>query len=169
MGNNSSTQQQFESTDSAQTPIRFSTSLINDLSDELTSETKNQPNQITLDEQIRNRINAELNRLRSEEHSVRQQIEQHLAQDNASKSKQDDQSILSSESVKRSIDDIKLKIDRHHSKRDMNNFASIKQSHNDLITCFRDNKDTPLDCYVQIDHFKQAVSDAEKTFIKTLQ
>ncbi|TIA83659.1 hypothetical protein E3P89_00547 [Wallemia ichthyophaga] len=172
MGSNQSTPQDFHSETTPTTPIRFSTSLVNDLSDDQKTESQTQsqtPSQITLDDQIRNRINSELSRLRSEEHSIRQQIENSLAQDNAAKSKQPDNSILSSENVKRNIDDIKTKIDKHHQKRDINNFPEVKNSHSSLISCFKDNSQTPLNCHIQVDQFKQAVSQAEKIFIHSLQ
>ncbi|TIA92936.1 hypothetical protein E3P99_00373 [Wallemia hederae] len=169
MGNQSSTQQQQQQFNASETtPIHFSNSLINDLSDQLKSDTQ-QPDQITIDEQIRNRIHKELKRLRDEEHSVRLQIENALAQDNAEKSKSKDNSILSSDSVKRSIDDIKQKIDRHHDKKDINKLPAIKSTQNELVKCFKDNQDTPLNCYIQTESFKQAVADAEKTMIASLK
>lgn len=159
MGQQQSQSRVFNS-DNNNLDIKLSNSLISDLSDDLLNkEGANSPtDQVTLDEQIRNRINSELRRLRNDEYAVRQQIEQELAKENTDK----DNSLISSDNVANTIKDIKQKVDRHNSKRDLNNFPAIKSSQSELVSCLTTNKDRPLDCHVQMDGFKQAVADAEK-------
>ena len=161
-------ERRFESDEHLNTQIKFSNSLINELDDSLNNNDKDNKvdynRQISLDDQIRNRINSELNRLRSEEYSVRDQIEKAIQSENLSKelSNVDNSNILSTQSVKANIDQIKSKVDRHHKKRDLNEWPEIKNSQNDLIKCFNDEFNKPLNCYKQVETFKKVVNDAEK-------
>jgi altered-inheritance-of-mitochondria protein 13 len=122
---------------------------VNQLSDNLASPNVPPSRQTTLDEQVRSRIHAELSRLREEEQAVRDEIERALEKENLDKERSmagqtgEDEDSESAGSIKSSvtmledIEDVRKKVDRFHSKRELEDYASIRALSDDVATCYR--------------------------------
>jgi altered-inheritance-of-mitochondria protein 13 len=125
---------------------QFSQDVVNQLADNLASPDVPPSRQTTLDEQVRGRIQAELSRLRSEEQAVRDEIERTLEKENLDKERSmanaEDGAdgaggVKSSVALLGDVDEIRRKVDRFHSKRELEDYATIRSLSEEVSTCYR--------------------------------
>lgn len=169
---------------------------MNHLSDRLNSSNISPERQTTLDSHIRSRIQADLERLREEEDHVRHEIELALEKENLEQEKRmageaserdEDESALGS--VKSSavlmgdLEEIRSKVDRFHSRQEVEGIRAVKQKGEAVVSCYRyvslcfrpahcsqscvlhqrrSHPTTVLDCWREVNEFKASVAQAEQ-------
>jgi altered-inheritance-of-mitochondria protein 13 len=127
--------------------VQFSPDVVNHLSDQLASPDVPPSRQSTLDEQVRSRIQQELGRLRDEEQHVREEIERTLEKENLDRERnmaggeaegsEGAGHVKSSVTLLGDVDEIRRKVDRFQSKRELEDYASIKSLGEAVATCYR--------------------------------
>ncbi|KAG6878771.1 hypothetical protein C0993_008070 [Termitomyces sp. T159_Od127] len=152
-----------------ETPISFSHDVVNQLSDRLESSETSLERQSSLDSHIRSRIQSEIESLRQEEDRIRQEIELALEKENLDREKGPSEEgsegtgrIPSSVELMGDLEEIRTKVDRYHSRKDLNEFPEVKSAANDVVSCYRSHSSTPLDCWKQVAHFKDSVARVEQ-------
>ncbi|KDQ59391.1 hypothetical protein JAAARDRAFT_205450 [Jaapia argillacea MUCL 33604] len=163
-----------------ETPIQFSQDVVNHLSDNLAAPETTPERQSTLDAHVRSRIQAELGRLREEEEHVRQEIERALEKENLDR----ERSMVGEETVagesgigqlKTStvllgdLEDVRQKVERFQTKRDLNAFPSVKATSEAVAACYLAHSKTPLDCWREVAEFKASVAQVEQHYIDSLR
>jgi altered-inheritance-of-mitochondria protein 13 len=119
--------------------------VVDQLQDNLSSNTTPPERQSSLDSHIRGRIQAELARLREEEKDVREQIEAALEKENLDKERgmagEDDSeavgSVKSSASLAGDLDEVQKKVERYHAKRSADDYPVVKEQRDALVSCYR--------------------------------
>jgi len=160
-----------------ETPIQFSQQVVDQLQSNLASTTTPPERQSTLDSHIRSRIQAELARLREEEKDVREQIEialekENLDRERAMAGEEDSEavgSLKSSASLMGDLDEVQKKVERYHAKRDLADYPKVKEQSESLVSCYRSNPETPLNCWKEVSLFKAAVASEEQKYVDSLK
>jgi altered-inheritance-of-mitochondria protein 13 len=146
--------------------MQFSPSLVQHLSDLPSSPGESGPSssrQSTLDEHIRERIASELSRLKAQEAELQEKIHRALEQENLSKESSQEKNIKSSTVLQQELDEITRKVEEHREKRNIEkNYPEVFQARNQLLQCYRQYKDRPLDCWQEAADFRSAVKRAEQ-------
>lgn len=128
--------------------------------------------QSTLDEHVRERIASELARLKAQEAELQEKIHRALEQENLAKETSQEKHIKSSQVLQQELEEITRKVEEHREKRDVQkNFPEVYSARQQLIQCYRQYKDRPLDCWQEAADFRTAVKRAEQvslSFITTL-
>jgi MICOS complex subunit MIC19 len=133
--------------DLRQKNIKFSQDVVNHLADQLSSPDVTASRQSTLDGQVRAKIQAELSRLREEERSVREEIERTLEKENLDKERSmagaeaegstEAGNVKSSVALLGDVDDVRRKVDRFQTKRELDEFATIRALGEEVATCYK--------------------------------
>lgn len=123
--------------------------------------------QVTLDTSIQQKIKSELDRLRKEESEVRSEIERAIQKENLAKeSKYTGASEGKNSNVLRQeLDQLRSKIDKYNSHKDVSSYAGVKEAQEKLVACYKGKEGRTLDCWKEAQEFKKAVEEAEKQFI----
>jgi len=153
-------------------PIQFSQDLVNHLSDKLASPNTDPARQSTLDEHVRSRIQAELTRLQAEEEQVRQQIETALEKENLDReinTAKDDEKATSSSALHDELEEVQKRAERFLARRKMDDLPEVKVKQEAVLQCYQNHPKTPLECWREVEEFKQSVSALEKKFVDTLR
>ncbi|KAJ7752147.1 hypothetical protein B0H16DRAFT_1547549 [Mycena metata] len=153
-------------------PVSFSQDLVDTLADNAASPTPSPARQNSIDAHIRARIQAELQQLRAEEQSVRDQIYAALEKENLDRERAmagDPDSVKTSAALLADLDEVRAKVDRFHARRDLSEFPTLRQDSEALVACYKNNATTPLNCWQQVDKFKASVAQVEQQHIKSLQ
>lgn len=165
-----------------ESPVNFSESLINHLSSQsLPSSSVPASRQQALDAHIQQRIAAELQQLRQQEHQVRQEIERALERENldrergASASSAPGQEegktapLSHSASLLKDLEQLEKRASGLKKERaETAEWKAVDVGKEALERCFRDNRQTPLNCRAEAEKFKAAVAGVEKAFFSTL-
>ncbi|KAJ7694080.1 hypothetical protein B0H17DRAFT_1159168 [Mycena rosella] len=157
---------------SSTAPVSFSQDLVDHLADNVASPEPSPARQGSIDAQIRARIQAELQHLRAEEQSVRDQIHAALEKENLDRERAmagDPDSIKTSASLLADLDGVRAKVDRFHARRDLTEYPALREHSDALVACYKNNPSAPLDCWHQVDQFKASVAEIEQQHIKSLQ
>jgi altered-inheritance-of-mitochondria protein 13 len=130
---------------------QFSQDVVNQLADQLSSPNVPAARQTTLDAQVRSKIQEELSRLREEEENVREEIERTLEKENLDK----ERSMAGAESEAEAggsssvgniksgplllgdVDEVRKKVDRFHSKRELDEFTTVHSLGEEVATCYK--------------------------------
>ncbi|TFK72581.1 hypothetical protein BDN72DRAFT_869491 [Pluteus cervinus] len=156
------------------TPVQFSQDVVNHLSDQSASPETTTERQSTLDAHIRSRIRAEIEHLRKEEEDIRHEIEAALEKENLDHDRVhasaagDESSIASSAVLSGDLEELRSKVDKYHDRKDLADFPGLKLDADALVACYRGNPTTPLDCWKEVQNFRQSVSKLEQHFLSTL-
>ncbi|KAG8894180.1 hypothetical protein FRC01_013128 [Tulasnella sp. 417] len=157
-------------------PVQFSQDLVDHLSDRITSTSPDSARQSTLDEHVRSRIQAELSRLQSEEEQVRQQIEAALEKENldketelANKGAEDGKPATSSSALAEELEEVQKRAERFLERKKMDDLPEVKEKQEALLKCYSNNRTTSLDCWREVEEFKQSVASLEKKFVDSLR
>ncbi|WFD06996.1 hypothetical protein MVES1_002351 [Malassezia vespertilionis] len=117
-----------------------------------------------LDKSIQDKIHDELSKLRKQEQDMQKQIELALEKENIEKQgkpwfgKDKGQS---SELLKKELDRVKAKIDKC-ATRDIDSFPSLKSARDDVVQCYTNKPARTLDCWKEIETFKQAMVNVQQ-------
>jgi MICOS complex subunit MIC19 len=127
--------------------FQFSQDVVNHLADQLSSPDVPASRQSTLDGQVRARIQAELSRLREEERSVREEIERTLEKENLDKERSmagaeaegstEAGNVKSSVTLLGDVDEVRKKVDRFQTKRELDEFTTIRALGEEVATCYK--------------------------------
>lgn len=161
------------------TPVEFSQDVVDYLSDRMASPETTPERQSTLDNHIRSRIQAEIQTLRAEEEKVRQEIQHALEKENLDREidstsenggvSQGDAATKNSATLIGDLEEIRAKVDRYQARRQLGDFPSVKEAGEAVVSCYRSNESTPLECWKQVAQFKAAVADAETQYLASLR
>lgn len=178
---------------------QFTPDVVNQLSDNLEAPETTPQRQSIIDAHIRARIQGELERLKKEEEDVRHQIEAALEKENldrersmagnassAAGSDNDGSApapgagdVKTSAALFGDLEEIRNKINKYHSKRDLSQYPEVQQAGSVLVECYRcvarccrldllsnqgyrRNVQTTLNCWREVDTFKATVSKLEQ-------
>lgn len=136
------------------THTQFSPDVVNQLSDNLEAPETTPQRQSVIDAHIRARIQGELERLKKEEEDVRHQIEAALEKENLDRERSMAGNAAGSDNdgsapppgagdVKTSatlfgdLEEIRNKINKYHSKRDLSQYPEVQQAGSVLVECYR--------------------------------
>ena len=163
-----------------ETPISFSQDVVNQLADRLDSPETSPERQSTLDGIVRARIRSELERLKQEEEVVRQEIENALEKENLDREREMAEAnsaegdsitgrIPNSAVLMGDLEEIRSRVDKYQARRDLTDFPDVKLAGEAVVSCYKANVSTPLQCWREVELFKLAVSNLEKQHFKSLQ
>lgn len=121
---------------------------MNQLADHAANPATSPERQSSLDDHIRSRIQSELEHLRKDEDDVRKQIELALEKENLDRertmaggaSEGDGASLAavkSSVTLMGDLEEIRSKVDRFHSRRDLSEFPQVKADGEAVVLCYR--------------------------------
>jgi len=165
----------------SETPISFSPDVVDQLSNRLESPDTSPERQTFIDAHIRARIQDELlEHLRREEEHVQQEIERALEKENLDKeramageaSEGDGSSageVKSSTALQGDLGEIREKISKYQSRKELAEYPEVKSHGDAVVECYRQNAARPLDCWKEVDQFKNSVAKLEQEYFKTLQ
>ncbi|RDB21549.1 MICOS complex subunit mic19 [Hypsizygus marmoreus] len=166
----------------SETPISFSQDVVNQLSDRLDTPETSPERQSSLDAIIRSRIHSELEHLKQEEEAVRQEIENALEKENLDRERSmvdespeaaEDESVVgripSSTALMGDLEEIRSKVDKYQARRDLSEYPEVKAAGEAVISCYKANLTTPLECWQEVTKFKESVAQVEQKYFKTLQ
>ncbi|KAH0584174.1 hypothetical protein H2248_009732 [Termitomyces sp. 'cryptogamus'] len=127
-----------------ETPISLSPNIVNQLSDRLESSETSSERQSSLDAHIRSRIQSEIEILKQEEDRIRQEIELTLEKENLDREKGASQDgsggtgrILSSVELRGDLEEIRSKVDRYQSRKNLSEFPEVKSTAEAVVLCYR--------------------------------
>ncbi|KZT28628.1 hypothetical protein NEOLEDRAFT_863050 [Neolentinus lepideus HHB14362 ss-1] len=156
-----------------ETPIQFSSDVVNHLSDTLASPDTPPERQSTLDAHIRSRIQDELAHLREEEEHVREEIERALEKENLDRERgmagDESGQVKTSTALLGDVDELRKQVERFHSKKDEEAFVAARTRGEAVAQCFKNNPTTPLDCWKHVGEFKASVAHVEERYIESLR
>jgi altered-inheritance-of-mitochondria protein 13 len=124
---------------------QFSQQVVNQLSDRLASSETTPERQTTLDARIRSRIQTDLQHLREEEEYVRHEIELALEKENLNREKtlaeetsgSEGGSLKNSSSLLGDLEEIQRRVEKFHSRRELNEFSTVTTDREALIVCYK--------------------------------
>lgn len=164
------------------TPVEFSQDVVDYLSDRVASPETTPERQSALDNHIRSRIRAEIQTLRAEEEKVQQEIQRVLERENLDREidsvsgdgggvaqGEGEAPPKNSATLIGDLEEIRAKVDRYQARRQLGDFPSVKEAGEAVVSCYRSNESTPLECWKQVALFKAAVADAETQYLASLR
>lgn len=165
----------------AETPIQFSEDVVNDLVDHTATPVPPE-RQSTLDAQIRSRIQAELQHLRQEEEAVREEIERALEKENLDRERamageaadaadgaDEAGRVKSSAALMGDLEELRQKVERFQTRRALNEFPDVQAKSEAVVNCYKSHPTTTLDCWREVNEFKNSVAKVEQHYIDTLR
>ncbi|KAG6850483.1 hypothetical protein H0H93_012904 [Arthromyces matolae] len=150
------------------TPISFSPEVVDQLSDRLESSGTPVNQQSILDAHVRSRIQDEIENLKLQEETIRQEIDLVLQEESLGGEKvvsKEEGRIPSSIELFGDLEEIRSKVDRYQSRKDLDKFPEVKAAGEAVASCYRVNKSTPLDCWMEVARFKESIAQVEKSAI----
>ncbi|AYO42699.1 hypothetical protein DNF11_1749 [Malassezia restricta CBS 7877] len=120
--------------------------------------------QSVLDENVQKKLKEELAELRKQEKDVQKQIALALEKENLERessswlSKDKGQS---SQLLQQELDRVKTQIEKYN-RRDMASFPEVVKARQAVVQCYRDHAGRTLDCWKEVEQFKNAFAEAEK-------
>ncbi|GAA5891305.1 hypothetical protein JCM6882_004651 [Rhodosporidiobolus microsporus] len=159
--------------------VAFSDSLINHLSTPssaggLPSPAVPASRQQALDAHIQQRLAAELAHLRSQEQQVRDEIERALEKENLDRERGAggaagaEKGLSHSASLFKDLEELeKRSAGLRKEREETAEWKAVDEGKLSLVQCFRNNKETPLNCRAEADKFKAAVAGIEQAFFAT--
>ncbi|KAI8636673.1 hypothetical protein BD408DRAFT_425756 [Parasitella parasitica] len=112
-----------------------------------------------IEQLVRERVEEELKRVRSQQEQVNKRTYGDLAKQNIDN---DHNSIAMAEDIDGMIQKLQRSTPSEIPK-------AIAESQEALIVCYKKNQDRPLDCWEEVEQFKHAVAEEQKKFIATHQ
>ena len=178
-------------TDQRLTHGQFSEDVVNDLIDHATSPSPSPERQSNIDAQIRERIQSELQRLRTEEEHVREEIERALEKENLDKERalageesaegaeSEAGRVRSSAALMGDLEELRQKVERFQTRRALNEFPEVQAKSAAVVNCYkcvvivmyavevltshrRSHPTSSLDCWREVTEFKNSVAKVEQ-------
>ncbi|CAZ86098.1 unnamed protein product [Tuber melanosporum] len=113
----------------------------------------------SLEIQVQSRVESELQRLHSRESQILVDLESRLSESD----KDGDTKGLSREQVQAEIDALKERLERM--PRMIKIDGEVERARGEVVKCLRLNDRTPLDCYKEVEEFKNQTRRMEKEFV----
>jgi altered-inheritance-of-mitochondria protein 13 len=125
---------------------------------------------------IQSRVQAELARLEAEQDKAIKAIQETLSEDPSSadsspqvgfdgRAKEDKLKDLGRESVLKEIEALRTRLNHRKTREEIVNDKAVEKAKSELVTCLRLNDRRPLDCWKEVESFKQEVGRLEKGFL----
>ncbi|KAI9846467.1 MAG: hypothetical protein M1838_001251 [Thelocarpon superellum] len=159
---------------SSESPVRFSQELVDSLqSSPETDSTRERTQEL----HIQSRVAEELRRLQARESDMLRELEDQISAAELP-AKEDGTGVgsgpsdpaagdrlraLSRESIQREIVALKQKLEGRRKVEEMD--PDMKKAKLDVVTCLRDNKQRPLDCWKEVEAFRREVARLEEGFV----
>lgn len=91
-------------------------------------------------------------------------IQQALEKENREKEGDSaEKAIKSSQVLQQELEDVTRRVEEHREKRDIKSaFPEALSAREGLLACYRQNQDTPLNCWNEVNVFRLAVKKAEQ-------
>ncbi|KAL7270181.1 hypothetical protein RUND412_007121 [Rhizina undulata] len=137
-----------------ETPVRFSNSLVTTL--QSSSETDS-TRQKALEFEVQSRVNSELQRLQTRESQLLQDLEARISEVAVPEID------LDRVKVQQQINDLKRRLEHIPKVAELD--KEIEKAREEVVKCLRTNDTRPLDCYKEVEEFKNEVSRLEKEFV----
>ncbi|KAJ9114472.1 hypothetical protein QFC20_001345 [Naganishia adeliensis] len=154
------------------TSVQFAPSLISQLASSSSSSTSSEePSARTHhDSAIMARLQAETERLRTEEASIMAKISSALEKENLDKEKPG----MSSELLSRDMEEVREKLEKLGRKRkevfeEQGEKKEVRKQRDAVVQCYLKNHERPLDCWKEVEYFKRSVSNLEADFVASLR
>ena len=96
---------------------------------------------------------------------MQEKIQRALEKENLDQEKMinKEEAIKSSQDLQKELDQLAQKVEYHREKKDLKkNYPEVVSKRDQLIQCYRQNKERPLDCWLEAAEFKGAVRKAEQ-------
>ncbi|KIM28872.1 hypothetical protein M408DRAFT_23518 [Serendipita vermifera MAFF 305830] len=155
--------------------IKFSPALLNQLSNNLDSANPSPEREEALDKHVRQRIQAEISKLQEEEDVVKSALRAALEKENLDQSKTGDDSDATNAgsrgtaSLREDIEAVKKRVEKYSQRRQLGSDSAVEASRQAVVKCYRENPERPLDCWRQVEEFKQQVASIETKFVDSLK
>jgi len=128
--------------------VQFSPDVVSRLADRIEATEPTPERQSILDAHVRARIHDELEHLKKEEEHVRQEIERALERENLDREKsmagealEGDRAsvgdVKNSAALLGDLEEVRIKVERYHTNRNMSEFPGIDASSAALVECYR--------------------------------
>jgi len=159
--------------------LQFSPSVVSHLSDRQNASPVPTPErQSTLDVQIRAKIKDEVGKLRKEEEEVQKEIHTALEKENLDREREgagrlaDSGSgigaVQTSAALMGDLEEVRGKIEKFQVRRTLQDWPQVRESREKVMECYREHKMSPLECWKEVEGFKESVRVLEKEYLKTL-
>ncbi|KAK1921969.1 hypothetical protein DB88DRAFT_496731 [Papiliotrema laurentii] len=145
------------------TSVQFSPSLVSRLSSPATEQSTEKHS--STDEIVRRRLAAESAHIRAQEAEILQSISAALEKENLDREKPG----MSSEVLGRDIEEVREKVERMRKERAAREGEGVQRAREGVVRCYKEKSDRPLDCWKEVEAFKQEVGKLEQAFVKSLQ
>ncbi|GJE97931.1 MICOS complex subunit mic19 [Phanerochaete sordida] len=164
-----------------ETPIQFSEDVVNELVDHSASPAPSPARQSSIDAQIRGRIQAELAHLREEEAQVRAEIERALEKENLDRERAMAGAadgadgagaaggVKSSAALMGDLEELRQKVERFQTRRALSEFPEVQAKTEAVVNCYKSHPTTTLDCFREVNEFKNSVAKVEQHYIDSLR
>ncbi|KAI9274441.1 hypothetical protein BDA99DRAFT_601625 [Phascolomyces articulosus] len=139
-------------------PLQFSQGLVDSLETRKKSSENNARSE-DVEEQVRKRVAEELERVKSQQGDLEQKSYSELAKSNIEK---DHNSVA----IGTDIENMIQRIQRTSPKEIP---AEIVERQEAVVACYKKNASRPLDCWEEVEQFKETVSKAQKRFVAAHQ
>ncbi|KAI7904071.1 uncharacterized protein BX663DRAFT_551124 [Cokeromyces recurvatus] len=140
-------------------PLQFSQSLVGSLEKKVEQSTEKQQER-HIEHIVQQRVAEELEKIKQKEAELKKEFHVELKEQNAEK---DDLNALDMN------EDIEAMIKRIARSGIKELPAKVKQCQDEVIACYNKNKSRSLDCWKEVDNFKQAVAEEQKKFVAAHQ
>ncbi|CAF9906997.1 MAG: hypothetical protein GOMPHAMPRED_004992 [Gomphillus americanus] len=141
-------------------PVRFSPEVVDILQNSPASDSIRAQD---LELHIQNRVHTELSRLAEEQTKSLKELQDKISSETpAPSSKSPD---LSRASVQKETEELKKKLAKRKLREDVVGDKNVEKAKDELVTCLRNNDRRPLDCWQEVEAFKNEVSRIEKRFL----
>ncbi|ESK88783.1 duf1690 domain-containing protein [Moniliophthora roreri MCA 2997] len=160
-----------------ETPIEFSQDVVDHLKDNEASPGPTPERQTTIDQHIRARIEHEVKQLRRAEEDVQKEIALALEKENLDKEKEmagqaertdGAGTVKSSPALFGDLEEIRSKIDRFQSRKDLKDYPEVKAYQEAVLSCYKSHPTTTLNCWREVNKFRDSVRTLEQEYFKTL-
>ncbi|GAB1312175.1 hypothetical protein MFIFM68171_02385 [Madurella fahalii] len=108
---------------------------------------------------IQERVGAELKRLREQEADALREAQQKLSAEPPA----DQQQLPSQQAVSKAVEELRIKLEERRRVRDLP--ESVDKARNEVVRCLRENDRRPLDCWREVEAFKEEVRRLEKGWV----
>ncbi|KAG8807854.1 hypothetical protein FRC17_004233 [Serendipita sp. 399] len=162
--------------------VTFSPAVLAQLSQNLEATTTSPEREESLDRHVRERIHAEILKLKEEEEEVKMALRTALEKENLGREKalsggdKDDGDLESKNagsrgtySLREDIEAVKRRVEKYTQRKELGVDASIEESRKALVQCYRENSKRPLDCWREVEEFKKQVASIEGRFVDSLK
>ncbi|KAI0693884.1 hypothetical protein BC835DRAFT_1047823 [Cytidiella melzeri] len=161
----------------SETPIQFGEHVVNHLTDNAASPIPSPERQSTIDAQIRSRIQAELEHLRQQEEEVKEAIERALEKENLDRETamagqeegSEAGSVRNSAVLLGDLEELRTKVERFHSRQALSEFPEVQAASEAVVSCYKSHPSTTLECWREVNQFKNAVTQVEQHYIDSLR